>query len=287
MTTERQPRTWSGPNRTGQTQVNFIENIGRRVLRVSRVEQITPRYRRVFLSGADLDAGFPYVHLAPTDHVKVLFPQPSGEVVMPQRTKEGWVGPEGTSEPVFRDYTVRGWLPETRELIIDFVVHGHGVGSAWAAAARPGDQLGVMGPRGNIVFPENYSFYLLAGDESALPAMGRFVEELPEAAHARVVVEVADAGERQKLTERPGVEVTWVLRDHAGAGGLERAVRSILLPDGDDWFVFAAGEAGILKPIRDYFRRELGLPKERVVVDGYWKRGMANLDHHAIDLDAD
>ncbi len=286
--TTRQPRTWSGPNLTGQTQVNFIENFGRRVLSVSRVEQITPRYRRVFLTGADLDAGFPYVRLAPTDHVKVLFPQPNTrEVVIPTRTEKGWVGPDGATEPIFRDYTVRGWRPETKELVIDFVVHGHGVGSAWAASAEPGDKLGVMGPRGNIVFPENYSWYLMAGDESALPAMGRFVEELPETASARVVVEVADAADLQRLTDRADVEVTWVLRDRAGDGGLERTVRSILLPEGDDWFVFAAGEAGALKPIRDYFRRELGLPKERVVVDGYWKRGIANLDHHAIDLDAD
>src|SRR5690606_25022309 len=148
-----------------------------------------------------------------------------------------------------------------------------------------GDKLGVMGPRGNKVFPENYAWYLLAGDESVLPALGRLAEELPSSAGAHIIVEVADASERRQLTERANIQVTWVLRDEAGEGGLERALRAVALPEGDDWFVFAAGEAGALKPIRDYFRLELGLPRERVVVDGYWKRGLANLDHHSINLD--
>lgn len=286
--TVRQPRTWSGPNRTGRTQINFIERIGRRALTVSRVEDITPRYRRFYLTGADLDDGFPYVRFAPTDHVKVLFPRhDTGALEIPERGERGWIVPPGAPAPVFRDYTVRAWLPETRELVLEFVIHGHGVASAWAAAAAPGDQLGVMGPRGNIVFPENYAWYLLVGDEAALPALGRFVEELPPEAAAHLVVEVEDEREVQELSGAADVTVTWVLRSEVGRGGLERAVRDLELPVDDDWFAFAGGEVGAIKPVRDYLRLELGLPKERVVVDGYWKRGLADLDHHAVDLDAD
>lgn len=281
-------KSWSGPNHTGQVQVNLVENLGRRVLTVSRVEKLTPNYVRVYLTGDALTDGFPYVHLAPTDHVKVLFPQPgTNEVVIPTRGPKGWVTEEGAPEPILRDYTVRGWLPETRELILEFVVHGHGVASNWAANAKTGDKLGVMGPRGNRIFPQNYAWYLLAGDESVLPALGRFAEELPDSARAHIFVEVANAAERRQLTDRANIEVTWVLRDEEGEGGLERALRAVQLPEGEDWFVFAAGEAGALKPIRDYFRLELGLPRERVSVDGYWKRGLANLDHHSINLDAD
>lgn len=278
-------KSWSGPNHTGQVQVNLVETIGRRILRVSRVEELTPRYKRVYLTGDALTGGFPYVHLAPTDHVKVVFPQPGkSEVVIPVRGPNGWVTEDGAPAPIFRDYTVRGWLPATNELILEFVIHGHGVASAWAQDAQVGDELGVMGPRGNKIFPQNYAWYLLAGDESVLPALGRFAEELPQSARAHIVAEVADASERRDLTDRSGIDVSWVLRSEEGDGGLERALRAVALPQGEDWFVFAAGEAGALKPIRDYFRRELGLPKERVVVDGYWKRGLANLDHHSINL---
>ncbi len=286
--TQIRTKKWSGPNHTGEVQVNLVDTVGRRVLTVSRIEELTPRYKRVYLTGEALVDGFPYVHLAPTDHVKVLFPQPgSTEVAIPTRGPNGWVTEEGAGEPIFRDYTVRGWLPETKELVLEFVVHGHGVASAWAAGAAVGNKLGVLGPRGNKVFPQNYAWYLLAGDESVLPALGRFAEELPATASAHIVVEVADAGERRQLTDRSNVEVTWVLRDAEGDQGLERALRALTLPQDDDWFVFAAGEAGALKPIRDYFRRELELPRQRVVVDGYWKRGLANLDHHSINLDDD
>lgn len=205
--------TWSGPNRTGQTQINFLQQVGRRVLSVSRTEEITPRYRRVYLTGDDLADGFPYVRFAPTDHVKLFFPQPdSGELVLPV-PGQGLRAPEDGPRPIFRDYTVRRWLPESRELVIDFVLHEHGISSRWAREAGVGDRLGVLGPRGNIVFPEDYAWYLLAGDEAALPALSRFVEELPASARATVIVEVADAAEQQQLGERDGITVTWLLRD--------------------------------------------------------------------------
>lgn len=280
-----QPKTWTGPNHTGRTQVNRVETVGRRILTVSRTEQLTPRYKRIYMTGDALADGFPYVRLAPTDHVKVLFPQPgSKQVELPVRGPDGWLLPDGAPKPIFRDYTVRGWLPESRELILEFVIHGDGVASAWAAAAQPGDQLGVLGPRANIVFPQNYSTYLLAGDEAVLPALARFAEELSDDNCVQIVAEVADATERLQFPQRRNLTVSWVLRDEAGPDGLVSAVRALQLPPGDDWFVFAAGEAGTVKQIRDYFRLELELPKERVVVDGYWKRGVADLDHHSVKL---
>ncbi|HET8985201.1 MAG TPA: siderophore-interacting protein [Trueperaceae bacterium] len=282
------PRTWSGPNRTGRTQVNMIETVGRRTLTVSRVEALSPRYRRVYLTGSDLDSGFPYVRFAPTDHVKVVFPQPdTGELVLPVPGARGLQAPEGAPRPAIRDYTVRAWLPETQELVIEIVVHGHGVASTWAAAAQPGDRVGVMGPRGNIVFPENYAWYLLAGDSSALPSMSRIIEELPDGAGAHAVIVVEDEAEVLHLDGRPGIEVTWVLRDRAGVDGLLNGVRAVTTPDHDDWFAFVAGEVGLVRTVRDYLRAEKQLPRERLVVDGYWLQGTTNLDHHAIDLDTE
>ena len=114
------------------------------------------------------------------------------------------------------------------------------------------------------------------------------IDQLKDGPHeAHLVIEAHNSGERRELTARKNVTTTWVLRDQAGPNGLLQAIRAVPLPQDDDWFVFAAGEAGALKPIRDYFRVELALPKERVTVDGYWKRGVADLDHHSIDLDAD
>jgi NADPH-dependent ferric siderophore reductase len=276
------PRKWSGPNRTGRTQVNMADQVGRRLLHVSRTEDLAPRYRRVYLTGDDLKDGFPYVRFAPTDHVKVVFPDPVTGVVTLPTPGRGLRGEDGAPKPVFRDYTVRAWLPETRELVIEFVLHGEGVGGRWAAGAKPGDVVGVLGPRGNIVFPEDYPRYVLVGDESALPAIGRFVEELPEGSTAAVVMEARSAADALPLASRPGVDVRWVARDAEGEDGLARAIE--VLADVDEGtFAFVAGEVGKVRRARDVLLA-LGLPRERLVADGYWKRGVANLDHHSVDL---
>ncbi len=281
--TDNPIRTWSGPNRTGKIQVNRIGLPARRILSVSRIDDITPRYRRIYLQGDDLAEGFPFMRMAVNDHVKVLFPQPvTGELVIPTRTDQGFSVPPGSPAPISRDYTVRGWNEETRELTLDFVVHGPAVASDWARNARPGDQLGVMGPRGNIVLPENYAWYLLIGDETALPAIGRLLEELPAETPVHAILHVEDDAARQDLG-RPGATVTWLQR--GSVNGLEQAVRNLPKPAGDDWFAFAAGEVTELKPVRDYLRQELQLPLERVMVNGYWKRGVVNMDHHNTGLE--
>lgn len=281
------PPSFTGPNRTGETQINFLSAIGRRILQVARVEDITPRYRRVVLTGDDLDSGFPFVPFAPSDHVKLFFPNPdTGELVVPTIAAKGWHYPEGAGEPIFRDYTVRAFDAAARELTIDFVVHDHGISGVWAREARPGQELGVLGPRGNIIFPEDYPRYVAAGDETALPAIARLVEEAPAQARVTALIEVADTGEEQPISGPSSFDIQWVHRDSAPVGdghlsALETALRAIDIDPSEQVFVFAAGEANAMKPIRRYLRRELGLPKQQVDVDGYWKKGTANLDHHS------
>ena len=274
-------RTWSGPNRTGRIQFNRLGNMGRRVLSVASIEDITPGYRRIHLRGDALEDGFPWMNLAVTDHVKIVFPQPgSREVTIPTRGPNGWELPEGAPAPIIRDYTVRGWNPDTRELTFDFVVHGHGIAGRWASQAREGDQLGVMGPRGNVVLPENYAHYVIYGDETALPSIQRLIAELPAGPTISAHLLVEEAANIQNLGERPGLSVNWLDRNETGPGGLISAARAAQAPDGDDWFVFAAGEVGELKMVRDHYRVALGLPKERVMVNGYWQRGVSDFDHH-------
>lgn len=294
MSSSRLP-TFIGPNLTGETQGNFQPKIVRRHLRVARVEQITARYRRIVLTGEALD-GFPFVRFA-NDHVKVNFPDPATGRIRGYREvgEDEWEPEEGDGEIIFRDYTPRAFDAEARELTLDFVVHEHGIAGIWARDARVGDPIAVNGPRANWLLPENYGHYLAAGDETALPAIARIIEEAPDGAHVTAVIEVADAAEQQTLVPGPGVtlDLHWVHRDTApiaeGHGSaLETAVRSVALPDDlQDLFAFAAGEAGDIKPIRRWLRGELGLPKSQQDVDGYWKRGTADHDHHSNDFDDD
>lgn len=243
----------------------------RRVLEVRRVERVTPRMARIVLGGADLE-GFSSPSF--DDHVKLFFPLPGeDEPFMPATGPDGPA--EGAPRPLARDYTPRRHDAGRGELTIDFALHAEGPATEWASAARPGSRLGVGGPRGSLILPDDLDWYLLAGDETALPAIGRRLEELPRTARAIAVIEVADAAERQPLRERPGLEILWLERggEPAGdAGRLEAALSDLTLPPGQG-HAWVACEAEVARRLRRVLAERHGLPKERVKAAGYWRRG--------------
>lgn len=111
-----------------------------------------------------------------------------------------------------RDYTPRYFDPQSGELSIDFVLHGDGVASSWAAQAQPGDDLKIGGPRGSFLVADDYDHYVLLGDETALPAIGRWLEAMPADMHAEVYIEIADAAERQELLSAADADIYWLER---------------------------------------------------------------------------
>ncbi|WP_157245368.1 siderophore-interacting protein [Nonomuraea typhae] len=235
---------------------------------VLRTEQLTPHMIRVVAGGESL-RGFATSGL--TDHyVKLVFrhegveyPEPftvqSCRELLP---REQW--------PRVRTYTVRAWDPDTLELTIDFVYHGdEGVAGPWAAAAKPGDTLYMLGPGGGYAPDPEAAWHLLAGDESALPAIAAALEALPEDATAHVFVEIEGPAEEQK-TPRP---VTWLYRGDRPVGELlVEAVRGLEFPEGDV-HAFVHGEAGFVKQLRRHLRIERGIPLERLSISGYWRLG--------------
>lgn len=256
-----------------------------RLLTVTGVRSLTPGMVRITLGGPDLDGFF---YQAPDDHVKLFFPEPGAELpVMPTLGEDGLIPPPaGSPEPIFRDYTVRYLRPRQRELDIDFALHGHGPGASWAAQARPGQRLGVLGPRGSMIVPFDFDWYLFGADETALPALGAWLARVPAGIAAHAVVEVNDTAEQQPLSSPGKLTVDWVHRrgadarepDSIAGSPLEQGIRRFTPPAGDG-FVWIAGEATALKPIRRHVRG-FGLPKDWIEVDGYWRRGAVNHDHH-------
>jgi NADPH-dependent ferric siderophore reductase len=157
----------------------------RRKLEVRRSERISPSMVRLILGGDDL-AGF--VSLGFDDHVKIVIPPPGAtELRLPT---QGSVLPEGAEPSAMRDFTPRKYDAEAGELTIDFALHEAGPATAWAANAKPGDFLGVGGPRGSMVVPTEFRLHVLIGDETAIPAIARRLEELPGGVRARVFAEV-------------------------------------------------------------------------------------------------
>lgn len=252
-----------------------------RMLEVLEVHELTPRMRRVVLGGPELAD---FVSLGATDHVKLFFPAPGQDVpVLPVLDEQGRGVPPAGGVLVRRDFTPRSYDPERGHLAIDFLLHGHGPASTWAASAAPGRLLGVGGPRGSRIVSPELDWYLLGGDETALPALGRWLEHLPAAARVIALAEVGDASDEFDIADGAAGRVTWLHRGAAQAGTtslLADAVRSLDLPAGEGFAWFGA-EASSLREVRRHLREDRGMELSRVDVSGYWKRGVAEHDHHA------
>ncbi|TNF82993.1 siderophore-interacting protein [Pseudomonas sp. ICMP22404] len=239
--------------------------IKRRRLQVLRVVDLTPRMRRITVGGPEL-AGF--VSLGTDDHVKLFFPQ-NAEERAALETFDPSAGKAQSALPEMRDYTPRRYDLDTLELDLDFVLHGDGPASTWAAQAEPGQYLHIGGPRGSMIVPDIFDSYLLIGDETALPAIARRLEGLAPNRRALVVVEVENGAEQQVLQSPAQVHVIWVLRE-GRHDSLLTTVRQLEVPVGK-LYAWVATESKVSRQIRKVLLEEKGLDQDFVKAVGYWK----------------
>ncbi|MGO2092055.1 siderophore-interacting protein [Mycetocola reblochoni] len=220
------------------------------------------------------------------EHVKLIFPEPdTGELRLPLPDGDDLIWPRPI--PTSREYTVRAHRPDAQEIDIDFVVHASGLASDWARDAQPGDRAHIAGPPGGYRVSDDYDFYVLVADETALPAVARWLEESPRSRSGAVVVEVEGPRSEQSLDAPEGVSVTWLHGGGAATDNLIRGALAVEIPEGSRVFVWLAGEAGAIKPLRRWVRDELGLTKHHSSITGYWKRGIADTHEHLDEDDED
>jgi NADPH-dependent ferric siderophore reductase len=226
--------------------------------------------RRVTFQGDDLAT---FVWSGPAAHIKILFPEP-GEDVVPEIT------PDGPRQATMRTYTPRRFDPETKSLVVDFVLHGEGPASTWAAQAKPGQQLVIWGPGRGYEIDTTADWYVLAGDDAALPAIETLLEAIPSATHVNVFLEVVSPAEQRVL---PGnADVRWFARgsDPKDAGSaLLEAFAEFTWPGGNGR-VYIGCEADAMRRIRREVIASSELAPERVVGRGYWRIGARNHPDH-------
>lgn len=222
----------------------------RRVLSttVTEASWLTPSMVRVVVGGSDLQG----LGVGPfTDHyVKCRF------------------------DDKMRSYTVRDWDPERCLLTLDFVVHGdRGIAGPWAAQAKPGDMLEIIGPGGGYAPSPDADWHLLVGDDAVIPAIAVSLSRVPEGVPVFAVIEVDGPEHRQPLDSPGDLQVVWVHRS-AGAGEdpalLLDAVTALSLPDGQG-HAFVHGEATTVRIIRRHLVLDRGLEAESLSATGYWK----------------
>ena len=234
----------------------------RRTLTVDRIEDVAPQMRRIHFTSPELD-DFPSVGF--DDHVKMFIPGTAGP------------GERGT----MRDFTPRRFDKAAGTIALDYALHDAGPAVAWAVAAKVGDTLEIGGPRGSAIVPDDFDWYWLIGDEIALPAIGRRLEELRDGVPVTSVVLVDSAAEAQTITTRTDWSSHWVVRD----GGDEAALLIAALADvplsPGVGFIWIAAEAGAARAVRAAIEAR-GHPRQWLKASGYWQRGDAGV-HVRID----
>lgn len=244
------------------------------VLEVLRREHLTPHMVRLYIGGEN----FPM--LLANDHtdayIKIFFAKPELGLEPPYHLAELREALAPEDLPVTRTYTIRAIDRDQGWLAVDFVVHGEaGIAGPWAAKAEPGAPVVFAGPGGGYSPDPTADWHLLAGDESALPAIAAALEALAPEAVGVAVIEVGSEVDEQPLRAPAGVEIHWVHRGIAEAGTstvLVDAVRDV------DWrpgrvHVFAHGEREAVKQLRDIFFTDHALERRQVSISGYWAYG--------------
>ncbi|MCK2118806.1 siderophore-interacting protein [Pseudomonas juntendi] len=234
--------------------------IRQRRLQVLRVTELTPRMRRITLGGAELQG---FTSLGSDDHIKLLF----GETPEQQQAIEARkLGKDSGVRPTMREYTPRRIDLVANELDIDFVLHGDGPASTWAAQAAVGQTLNIAGPRASLVVPDVFDSYLLIGDETAIPAIGRRLEELPAGRQVLAVIQIEDEQERQPLPSKAQVEVIWVRRHEEDLLAL---VQNLTLPQGR-LYAWVALEKTLTRQAKALLL-EKGVPDDDLQAASYWR----------------
>jgi NADPH-dependent ferric siderophore reductase len=223
--------------------------------------------QRVVLGGDEL-AGFAIE--SPASSVRLLLPAAdTGVLEMPTWTGNQFELATGERAPI-RTFTPRAFDPELRELTLDVVLHDHGAATDWARRAEVGDTAAISGPgRSEPLDPEARSF-LLAGDESAIPAIAQLLESIGSNCTIEAHIEIAHPDARFELPDHPNATITWheAIAGAAPGTSFSTAVEALAeLPDA----VWVAGEAATVQRLRTHLFDERGRTRKSVTARGYWK----------------
>ncbi len=311
-------------------------------VRLERTERLSETFLRLTFTGDDLDE---FGATTLDQRIKLVLPASCDTPVDPALFADAewyqtWLALPDGERPVMRTYTVRAVRTEAKEIDVDVVLHGVEPGSAqapdcevteahacvhagevgpavrWSATARRGDSIVVIGPNGlfpgaqaGIEWrpPATAGSFLVAGDETAVPAISSIVAALPADARGHVFCEVPTSDDVLSFDAPPGVSVTWLARRGEGVTAqhgelLDLAVRAgaprllyegtvreefedVDLDAGILWdvpeqssapegvYAWIAGEATAVKELRRFLVRDLGMDRKAVAFMGYWRAG--------------
>ncbi|SFU15135.1 NADPH-dependent ferric siderophore reductase, contains FAD-binding and SIP domains [Pseudovibrio denitrificans] len=251
---------WCGDFTAGVHPPNFLE------VRVVRTAAFSSNFIRVTVSAKGIERFF-----EGGLHFRLLFPKNSSfEARWPYWNDKGrTVWPEGDYELMRPVYTVRQFDKAVQSIDFDVFLHEGGPTADWAARVIEGDTVGLLGPGGGWIPEANY--LLLAGDETAIPAISRILESSPEGTKCAVVISVSKKGMETPIPLQDGMSLEWVYRDAVGHDGLFEAAKQIEIPNVQEAFCWFAAEKKTAKKARKHFRNEVGFKADNCYIAGFWE----------------
>ncbi len=238
-------------------QINSVRHeLKFRKLKVSQVDRISPHMIRIKLYGDDLDQ---FTSLAFDDHVKIFIHK---------------------NDTVYkRDYTPRYFDSDKKELVLDFAVHDAGPATDFALTAKVGDELEVAGPKGSRCITGNITNWIMIGDETALPAIGRCIENLGAGTNVTSIIMISDPRDQQVFETKAVHAHHWIHRqqvsDHDTYQTLEILNQFEFC---SNTFFWIAGEATMVNSVKKYLKEERDVDSHWIKSSGYWKQGIAQGD---------
>lgn len=223
--------------------------IHHRFLTVDSATRLPGDFVRVVLRGEDVTG---FTSTGPTDHAKLT------------------IDPDG--EAVGRHFTPINLSDDS----ISFDIHLHGAGpiSTWAEKLPVGDAVKVSGPRSSKGIPAGLTKLILVADSAAFPPLARWLDSIADKVEVHIVLIDDNETYFGDLSDYNYSVVT----DENGEAIL-KAVQDIGVDSQS--FVWAAGESTRLIPLRRWLRHDTEMNRSAIAIQGYWKRGVADLDHHA------
>ena len=224
---------------------------------VVQSDLMSPIMQRILLTAPEL-AGFRY--------------EPGQDVML-------LVGADGT-RPIRRRYTIRAVDRAALTLTLNVVRHGEGPGERWVRAARPGDTIEGIGPRGKITTSPEAPWHLFMGDESAMPAILAMTESLPGDAVATLAIEIPEPRDEQELLAPARTRLSWLHRLGKPAGDpalLSAEAAEVEFGDAEG-HAYLFGEATVVSALREILAGR-GLRQDQISPKAYWGRGRGNAGH--------
>lgn len=247
---------------------------------VVATEQVAPWLYRITVRGQGLRG---YTTLGPDEYVGLVMPRPGQHLpdlsaVDGPNPRPALQGMPEDEQPDLRWYTVRGHRPELGELDIEIVLHPpeeveEGPGASWVRTAAVGDEVAVQTGTASYVLARDARRELIAGDETAYPAMAGIIGAAADTdRELHVFLEVGGLDVLPPLPRPARGSMTTLQRGSRPPGeALAQAVRAADLPElGYAW---VSGEQQLAKNVRRHLVEDRGLAKTAVYFCAYWILG--------------